>query len=368
MFRRPAFALSLLLPLAALAAGASKVERLPFGTSDGRPVELYVLTDASGMVAKVATYGATLTELDVPDRHGGLDDVVLGFDRLDGYLGKEPYFGATVGRVGNRIAGGTFTLNGKTYHLFINDGGNSLHGGRRGFSRRVWTAAVVPGPAPAVKFSYHSPDGEEGYPGNLDAAVTYSIAHGNELRLDYAVTVDQDCPVNLTNHSYFNLAGPEHGTILNHLLMLNADAYTPVDAQLIPTGALQAVAGTPMDFRNPTAIGSRLNQVGRVGGYDHNYVIHGGGGRLALVARVYEPTTGRVMEVSSTEPGVQFYTGNFLDGSLTGKKGVAYPKYGGLALETQHFPDSIHHPNFPSSVIKAGTTYTSTTIYRFSAR
>jgi len=362
-------AASLLLPLAALAAGASKVEKVPFGSAGGRPVDLYVLTDASGLVAKVMTYGATLVELDTADRDGNLNDVVLGFSRLDGYLAKEPYFGATVGRVGNRIAHAQFTLDGKTYHLAKNDGPNTLHGGLRGFDKAVWTAMVVPGEAPAVKFSYHSADGEEGYPGNCDVSVVYSIANGNELRLDYTVTTDRDTPVNVTNHSYFNLGGPERGNILGHVLMLNADRFTPVDSTLIPTGELRSVEGTPMDFRTPTAIGARIAQVGgHPVGYDHNYVLNGGGGSLALVGSVYEPKSGRVMEVSSTEPGVQFYSGNFLDGSLVGKKGVAYKQYAGLALETQHFPDSVNHPNFPSYVLKAGATYRSTTIYRFSAR
>jgi aldose 1-epimerase len=364
------FALALALSAsAALAAGAPAVQKLPFGTAGGKPVDEYILTDSGGMVAKVLTYGATLAELDTPDRNGVRDDVVLGFDSIGGYLQKEPYFGAIVGRVGNRIAKGRFTLNGKTYQLATNDGPNHLHGGNKGFDKVVWDAEALPGDTPAVRLTYASKDGEEGYPGNCTVTVTYSIANGNELRIDYAVTTDQDTPVNVTNHSYFNLGGAEKGDILGHEVMLNADRYTPVDATLIPTGELKAVEGTPMDFRKWTAIGAHIKEVGgNPVGYDHNFVVNGGGGKLALVASVYDPKSGRAMEVSSTEPGVQFYSGNFLDGTLTGKKGVAYKQYWGLALETQHFPDSVNHANFPSYVLKAGDTYKSTTIYRFAAR
>jgi aldose 1-epimerase len=298
-----------------------------------------------------------------------MDDVVLGFPTLDGYLGKEPYFGAIVGRVGNRIAKGRFTLGGKTYQLATNDGPNHLHGGNRGFDKVVWDAQAVPGDAPSVRFSYLSKDGEEGYPGNCQVTVVYTIANSNELRLDYTVTTDKDTPVNVTNHSYFNLGGPEKGDILGHVLTLNADKYTVVDSTLIPTGELRPVEGTPMDFRLPTPIGARIKEVGGSPvGYDHNFVINGGGGRLGLVATVFEPKSGRVMEVSSTEPGVQFYSGNFLDGTITGKKDVTYRQYWGLALETQHFPDAINQPNFQTDVLKAGDTYRSTTIYRFSVR
>jgi aldose 1-epimerase len=372
--RIPARPLALLLSIilsttAGIAAGASKVEKVPFGEADGKPVDLYILTDSGGMVAKVMTYGATLTELDTPDRNGNLDDVVLGFDSIGGYLRKEPYFGATVGRVGNRIAKGRFTLDGQTYQLATNDGPNHLHGGIKGFDKVVWGAEVVQGDTPSVRFTYVSKDGEEGYPGNCTVSVTYSITNGNELRLDYTVTTDKATPVNVTNHSYFNLGGAEKGDILGHEVMLNADQYTPVDATLIPTGELKSVEGTPMDFRKWTPIGAHIKEVGgNPVGYDHNFVIIGGGGKLSLVAGVYEPKSGRAMEVSSTEPGVQFYSGNFLDGTITGKKGVVYNQYWGLALETQHFPDSVNHPNFPSYVLKAGGTYHSTTIYRFAAR
>ncbi len=358
-----------LCAMAAQAAGGAGVEKLPFGRADGRAVDLYVLKGAGGMVAKVMTYGAILTELDAPDRNGTLDDVVLGFDRIDGYLSKEPYFGAIVGRVGNRIAKGSFTLNGRTYQLATNDGPNHLHGGKKGFDKVVWDGQVVPGDTPAVRFSYRSRDGEEGYPGNCSVDVTYSLTASNELRIDYAVTTDRDTPVNVTNHSYFNLGGAEHGDILGNILTLNADRYTPVDSTLIPTGEIPPVAGTPMDFRSPTRIGEHLKEVGaNPVGYDHNFVVNGGGGRLAAVATVYEPRSGREMEVSSTEPGVQFYTGNFLDGTITGKKGVVYRQYWALCLETQHFPDSVNHPNFPTYVLKAGDTYRSTTIFRFMAK
>ncbi len=350
-------------------AGASKVEKVPFGSAGGKAVDLYVLTDSGGMVAKIMTYGAIVTELDTPDRNGTLDDVVLGFDSLAGYLGKEPYFGAIVGRVGNRIAKGRFTLDGHTYQLATNDGVNHLHGGNKGFDKVVWDAEVVPGDAPSVKFTYLSKDGEEGYPGNCRVTVVYTIANSDELRIDYTVTTDKDTPVNVTNHSYFNLGGPEKGSILGHILTLNADRYTVVDSTLIPTGELRPVEGTPMDFRLPTAIGAHIKEVGgNPVGYDHNYVINGTAHGLKLVGTVYDPESGRAMEVSSTEPGVQFYSGNFLDGTLTGKKGVVYAQYWGLALETQHFPDAMNHPNFESDVLKAGQTYRSTTIYRFSAR
>jgi aldose 1-epimerase len=354
---------------AAFPAVSPNVERLPFGQAGGKAVDLYVLTGAGGLVAKVITYGATLNELDAPDRAGKLDDVVLGFDTIDGYLSKEPYFGAIVGRVGNRIAKGRFTLDGRTYQLALNDGPNHLHGGLKGFDKVVWNAQVVPGDTPSVRLSYLSKDGEEGYPGNCAVTVTYSVTGANELRIDYSVTADKDTPVNVTNHSYFNLGGPENGDILGYELTLDADRFTPVDSTLIPTGELEPVDGTPMDFRKPTVIGAHLREVGgNPVGYDHNFVVDGGGGRLAPVATVYDPRSGREMEVSSTEPGVQFYTGNFLDGTIVGKKGVAYRQYWALCLETQHFPDSVNHPNFPSYVLKAGETYRSTTVFRFTAR
>jgi len=360
------------LTLSALALTAAlaqaKVDKLPFGMAAGKPVELYVLSNGSGMTAKIMTYGATITELDTADRNGKLGDVVLGFDNLEGYLAKEPFFGATVGRVGNRIAKGLFTLNGHTYRLATNDGPNHLHGGTKGFDKRVWSAEVVPGSVASVKFSYVSPDGEEGYPGSCAVTVTFSVTDANELRIEYSVSPDKDTPANVTNHSYFNLGGADQGSILDQEVLLNADRYTPVDSTLIPTGELKSVAGTPMDFRKPTPIGARIQQVGGDPvGYDHNFVLNRSGDGLSLVATVHDPKTGRQMTVSSTEPGVQFYSGNFLDGTLIGKKGVPYKQYWGLCLETQHFPDSVNHPNFPSYVVKAGETYRSTTVFSFTA-
>jgi aldose 1-epimerase len=372
-FRLPLFLLSagLLAGTAPSAPAAAGIEKLPFGHLDGKEVDLYVLTNANGMVVKITNYGATITELDTPDRNGKFDDVVLGFDTLDGYLQKEPYFGAIVGRVGNRIAKGRFTLNGTTYQLATNDGPNHLHGGNKGFDKVVWDGrrGASGGGSPSVEFTYVSHDGEEGYPGNCTVKVTYSLSDANELSIGYVVTTDKDTPVNVTNHSYFNLGGAENGGILDHVLQINADRFTPVDSTLIPTGELKAVAGTPMDFRQPTRIGEHIMEVGgKPIGYDHNYVLNGGGGALAPVATVYDPKSGRVMDIASTEPGVQFYSGNFLDGTLTGKKGVVYKQYWALALETQHFPDSVNQPNFPSYVLKAGQTYTSRTVLRFSAR
>jgi aldose 1-epimerase len=374
--------LTLAISLCATVAGAAsdpKVQKLPFGKAGGKDVDLYVLTNASGMTAKIMTYGATVTELDVPDRNGKLGDVVLGFDSLDGYLSKkDPYFGAVVGRVGNRIAKGRFTLDGKAYQLATNDGPNHLHGGLKGFDKVVWDAKVVRKKfGPSVEFTYLSPDGEEGYPGNCRVAVVYSLGDDNSLRLEYTVTTDKDTPVNVTNHSYFNLGGPENGSILGNEVMLNANRYTPVDSTLIPTGELKLVAGTPMDFRKPTAVGARIKEVGgHPVGYDHNFVINTEGAvgasntdqPVRLAARIYEPKSGRIMEVSTTEPGVQFYSGNFLDGSVIGKKGVVYNQYWALVFETQHFPDSVNQPNFPAYVLKAGDTYHSTTFYRFSAK
>jgi aldose 1-epimerase len=348
----------------------ARVERADFGTmKDGTPIDIYTLTNTTGMVAKIITYGGIVTELDVPDRTGKMADVVLGFKTLEGYLADEPFFGAIIGRVGNRIAKGRFTLNGTTYKLATNDGANHLHGGLKGFDKVVWKAEIVKAAdGAALKLTYLSRDGEEGYPGNLTATVVYTLT--NELRIDYTATTDKATPVNLTNHSYFNLAGEGTGNILGHELMIAADRFTPVDSGLIPTGQLEPVAGTPMDFTKPMTIGSRIDQVPLAppGGYDHNYVLTSGGGTLALAARVYEPTTGRVMEVYTTEPGVQFYTGNFLDGSLKGKSGVAYAKHAAFCLETQHFPDSVNHPNFPSTILEPGQTYKTTTVYRFLAQ
>jgi aldose 1-epimerase len=346
------------------------LERMDFGkTPEGIPVDLYVLTNGK-MTAKVMTYGAILTELQVPDRDGKLGDVVLGFDNLASYLAGHPHFGATTGRVANRIAKGQFTLDGQVYKLAVNNGPNSLHGGLKGFDKKVWKAEDASGPAgPAVKLTYTSPDGEEGYPGNLTATVTYTVTPDNELKLDYTAVTDKATPVNLTNHSYFNLAGPASGDILAHELMLAADQYTPADETLIPTGKLAPVKGTPLDFTSPTPIGSRFDQLtGEPRGYDHNYVLRGDGKAPALGARVYDRGTGRVLEMFTTEPGVQLYTANFLDGKITGQGGVVYKKHGAFCLEAQHFPDSVHHANFPSTILRPGEKYTQTTIYKFSTR
>jgi aldose 1-epimerase len=337
--------------------------------ADGTPVELYVLTNGKLQV-KVMTYGAIITGIEAPDRNGQMADVTLGFDSLQGYLGAQPYFGATVGRVANRIAKGKFTLNGQEYSLAVNNGPNSLHGGLKGFDKQVWKAEEVQCPdGPSVKLSRRSPDGEEGYPGNLDVSVTFTVTANNELRIEYAATTDKATPINLSNHSYFNLAGATSASILSHELMLAADHYTPVDDTLIPTGEIAPVAGTPLDFTRPTGIGARIHEIkADPVGYDHNFVLDSKGKALTLAARVYEPKTGRLMEMSTTEPGVQFYSGNFLDGTLTGKGGIVYKQYHGLCLEAQHFPDSVHHPNFPSAILEPGSTYTQTTVYKFSAK
>lgn len=343
------------------------LERREFGrTPDGTAVELFTLTNGQGLTAKVMTYGAILTELWAPDQAGRMADVVLGFDRLEGYVAGHPFFGATVGRVANRIAGGRFTLGGREYRIPVNNGPNSLHGGERGFDKAVWRAEPVSsGEGLAVRFSHRSPDGDQGFPGSLEASVVYTLTEQNELRLDYTATTDQDTPVNLTNHSYFNLAGHASGDVLRHELTLAAERFTPADDTLIPTGEIRSVKGTPLDFTHPHPIGARIAEV--PGGYDHNMVLDSGGETLALAARAYEPGSGRVMEMLTTEPGVQFYTANFLDGSVKGKGGAAYPKHGAFCLEAQHFPDSVHQPNFPSVILSPGQVYTQTTIYRFLA-
>ena len=342
------------------------VTQSPYGRMpDGAPVEQYTLTNANGLFLSVINYGAIITEMHVPDRDGKLGDVVLGFDHLGEYLVKSPYFGAIIGRVGNRIARGKFTLDGKTYTLAVNNGANHLHGGLKGFDKVLWAAEPLNVPdGAAVQFRYTSRDGEEGYPGTLKVKATYTLTNTNELRFDYEATTDHDTPVNLTNHSYWNLAGK--GDVLGHVLMLNAPDYTPVDDGLIPTGKIEPVAGTPMDFTKPKPIGRDLAQLkDDPQGYDHNFVLRQGGHGLSLAARVYEPVSGRVMTVFTDQPGVQFYTGNFLDGSLVGKNGAAYRQHAALCLETQHFPDSVNHPNFPSTILHPGETYRTTTIYRF---
>lgn len=348
----------------------SKVQPQSFGSADGKPVSYYVLKNKNGVEAKLTNYGATLISLKVPDRNGKFDDIVLGYDDVNSYANGKSYFGATVGRYANRIAKAKFTLNGQTYTLAKNDGENSLHGGNKGFSKVVWDVKdVSTDEAPALQFTYLSKDGEEGYPGNLTAQVTYTLTPANELKIDYDITTDKDTVQNLTHHSYFNLAAD--GDILGHELVLNADRFTPVDATLIPTGELRNVDGTPFDFRKQTAIGARINQNDRqlkLGkGYDHNWVLNGDMGTLRLAAQVYEPRTGRTLEVSTTEPGIQFYTGNFLNGEK-GKGGKPMPYRTGFCLETQHYPDSPNHPDFPTTTLKAGQHYRTTTVYKFGTR
>ena len=369
--------LLLLVPIAVLCSsiacatqsGAPPVKREPFGQMpDGAAVEIFTLRNAAGVEVRAISYGGIITSLRVPDRNGTFDDIVLGFDRLDGYLKDPPFFGAIIGRYGNRIAKGQFTLDGATYELATNNGPNHLHGGTKGFDKVLWTAAPVEGKN-AVTFTRTSPDGEEGYPGNLQVQVTYTLTDQNELIVDYRATTDKATVVNLTQHSYFNLAGHASGDILGHELMLNADRYTPVDGTLIPTGELAPVEGTPFDFRTPTAIGARIGdadpQLKNGQGYDHNWVLNRSGDGLQLAARVVEPKTGRTLEVRTSEPGIQFYSGNFLDGTLTGKQGATYNHRTGFCLETQHFPDSPNHPNFPSTTLRPGEEYRTTTVFTF---
>ena len=343
------------------------IKKQGFGkTVGGKKVDLYTLTNANGIEASIMTYGGIVTSLRVPDRSGKFDDIVLGYDSLDEYIKDNPYFGSLIGRYGNRIAKGKFTLNGIEYKLAKNHGQNHLHGGIKGFDKVVWNAEQMQTETSvALKLTYLSKDGEEGYPGNLSCAVTYVLTNDNELKINYEAETDKATVINLTHHSYFNLAGHGSGDILAHELMLNADHFTPVDEELIPTGQIKSVTGTPVDFTRPTPVGSRIAKV--KGGYDHNYVLNSSDGSLALAASVYEPKTGRVMEIFTTEPGVQFYSGNFLDGSNKGK-GAVYNKHNGFCLETQHFPDSPNKPDFPSAVLKPGEKYTHLTVHKFSVR
>jgi aldose 1-epimerase len=356
------------------AESTDAILQTPFGSlADGREVELYVLANHDGMRASIATYGGIVTSLTVPDRYGENADVVLGFDDLGGYLAGHPYFGATVGRYGNRISSGSFTLDGQTYALARNNGENHLHGGIEGFDKALWAAQARSLPeGPQLRLSHVSTDGDEGYPGQLNVIVDYTLTHDNELRIDYRATTDKPTHVNLTNHSYFNLAGPGGGDILNHEVRIDADHFTPVDEGLIPTGEIRRVEGTPMDFRQPAAIGARIDdddeQLRFGSGYDHNFVLNSADQGLSFAARVFEPASGRVMEVLTSEPGVQFYTANFLDGSVIGKGGVAYGRRCALCLETQHFPDSPNRPEFPTTVLRPGEVYETTTVYRFSAK
>jgi len=352
----------------------SAIQQTPFGSVNGQPVQLYTLQNKTGMVAKISNYGGIIVSLTAPDRNGRFADVVLGFDSLQEYVDHSPFFGCITGRYANRIAGGRFSLDGQTHSLATNNGTNHLHGGKHGFDKRVWTASTR---GNALRLTYLSPDGEENYPGSLTTEVTYTLGNDNGLRIDYQATTDKPTIVNLTNHSYFNLAGL-HGdlvdvdaiTILNHELTLSADHYTPIDATSIPLGNLAPVAGTPFDFRTSTAIGKRINsnheQLQRGKGYDHNFVLKTRrDNRLVKAARVYDSMSGRMMEVETTEPGIQLYTGNFLKG-VRGKRGESYPRRCALCLETQNFPDSPNQPTFPSPVLRPGEKYRQTTVYRFS--
>ncbi|HYN83964.1 MAG TPA: aldose epimerase family protein [Pyrinomonadaceae bacterium] len=358
---------------AAAAQRGGGVRREDFGrTPDGRAVSLYTLTNRRGAEARVINYGGAIVSLKVPDRRGRMADVVLGFDDLAGYLAQDFYIGVLVGRYANRIGGARFTLGGVEYRLAANNGAHNLHGGPRGFDKAVWDARPLRARGgAALELTYLSRDGEEGFPGNLRARVVYTLTDANELRVDYSATTDRDTVVNMTQHSYFNLKGAGEGDILDHLLTVNAARFTPTDSTSIPTGELRAVGGTPFDFRRATRIGARIgadDEQLRFGkGYDHNFVVRGRAGTLRKAAEVYEPTTGRVMEVLTTEPGVQFYTGNYL-AVERGKNGKPYPQRTGFCLETQHYPDSPNKPAFPSTTLRRGGRYRSTTVYRFSAR
>ncbi|MDR2037368.1 MAG: galactose mutarotase [Bacteroidales bacterium] len=374
--------LSVIFCLISCGSGTKKdkagITKSDFGQFKGQPVELYTLTNHQGVVMKVTTYGGTITELHVPDKNGKMGDVVLGFDKLDGYISpayekSNPNFGAIIGRYGNRIAKGKFTLDGVEYTLATNNGENHLHGGNIGFNRVVWNAKAIPGEKEnSLELTYLSKDMEEGYPGNLQVTVTYTLTDANELKINYKATTDKATPCNLTNHTYFNLSALKQPTNANHELVILADKYTEVDGGLIPTGNLPDVAGTPMDFTTPHKIGERIDadfeQLKLGGGYDHNWVLRNNTGSLALAVTAYEPESGRFMEVFTTEPGVQFYAGNFLDGTLVGKGNIRYDKRAGFCLETQHFPDSPNQPDFPSTILQPGTTYQTQTIYKFSTK
>lgn len=344
------------------------IQKKNFGeTSEGKEVELYTFNNENGIELKVMTYGATIISLKVPDKNGQLGDIVLGYDNLKDYVNNSPYFGATVGRYANRIKRGRFTINDIKYQLSINNGKNHLHGGIKGFDKVVWDAQPFKeNNVVGLKLTYRSKDGEQGYPGNLIASVTYTLTNDNELKMEYEATTDKPTIVNLSNHCYFNLAGQGKRDILDHELMINANSFTPVDDGLIPTGEIKDVKGTSMDFTSLMAIGARIKKV--KGGYDHNFVLNNKNGSLALAVRVYEPTSGRTMEIYTTQPGIQFYSGNFLDGTITGKENKIYKKHYAFCLEPQHFPDSPNHSNFPSVVLNPGGKYFQQSVYIFSAK
>ncbi|MGH6609689.1 MAG: aldose epimerase family protein, partial [Burkholderiaceae bacterium] len=333
-------------------------------------VELFTLTNDSGAEIRVTNYGGIITSIKVPDRDGKLGDVTLGYDSLDGYLKNSPYFGAIVGRYANRIGNAQFTLENRTYKLAANNGPNTLHGGIKGFDKAAWQAEPLQRESESgIVFTHTSPDGDEGFPGALALRVTYTWTDRNELAFDFHATADKATVINLTQHAYFNLAGEGAGDVLGHELIIHADRYTPVDATLIPLGELASVADTPFDFRRKTAIGKRIDadhpQIKLGNGYDHNYVVNRSGAEPVLAARVEEPKTGRTMEVRTTEPGMQFYTGNFLDGSIVGKSGRPYARRSGFCLETQHYPDSPNKPSFPTTTLRPGEEYRSRTVYTF---
>lgn len=359
------------------------ISERPFGkTPEGKDVSIFTLSNSKGMKAEITNYGGIVVSLSVPDKKNNFSDVVLGFSNLDGYTREEyikdcPYFGAIIGRYANRIAYGTFKIGSEEYKVPINNtpGGIpcSLHGGIKGFDKRVWQADTsTENGTPQLKLHYLSKDGEENYPGNLDVTVTYTLTENNELKIDYFATTDKATPINLTNHSYFNLKGEGSGDILDHEVMINADRFTPVNKGLIPTGELKEVKGTPFDFTSAHKIGERINdkneQLEYCNGYDLNWVLGTGSGELKMAATVYEPSTGRFLEVLTDQPGVQFYSGNFLNGKLTGKSGKPYERRNGMCLETQHFPDSPNHPEFPTTILEPGKEFRSTTIYRFSVK
>jgi len=345
---------------------SASMQKVFFGTVGNDSIYQFKLQNAKGTEVFIMNYGGTITNLLVADKNGQKGDVVLGFDSLSGFLQKgNPYFGALIGRYGNRIANGKFTLDGKTYALATNNNGNHLHGGIKGFDKVVWNVDAASDSA--LHLSYNSKDGEEGYPGNLQVKVVYSLDNDNALKIDYTATIDKACPINLTNHTYFNLSAGKDSTILDHELMIDADRYTAVNDKLIPTGQLPSVKNTPMDFTKAKRIGNDIDKV--KGGFDHNWVLNKKDASLSLIATLYHPASGRFMEVSTTQPGVQFYTGNFLDGTLTGgKNGAKYVQHSGLCLETQHFPDSPNQPSFPSTVLKPGETYHQVTVYKFSTK
>jgi aldose 1-epimerase len=368
-----------ILSLGALISCSSKtseqkmsIEKAPFGKlADGQEVDLYTLKNAAGMEVKISNYGGIVVSWTAPDKNGKFEDITHGCDSLAGYIKGVPFFGALVGRYGNRIAKGKFTLDGQEYSLPINNGQNALHGGLKGFDKRIWTVIPTDGEEPSLKLTYLSKDGEEGYPGNLSVEVIYTLQKDNALKIDYKATTDKATVVNLTNHAYFNLSGDKD--ILNHDVVLNADKFLPVDATLIPTGELKSVTGTPFDFTTSHKIGERIDdstdvQIKFGGGYDHCWVLTDSTQNLKLAATVHEAKSGRFMEVYTTEPAIQFYTGNFLDGTIVGKKGTTYGRRSGLCLETQHFPDSPNKPSFPTTVLKPGETYKTTTVYKFSTK